>query len=46
MILFVADFFQKALLHKVTEARVSSTSSLLSILRNLTPLQLPYNALT
>jgi len=38
------DFLSKT--HTVTEARVTSISSLLSILGNLTPLQLPYNALT
>jgi len=43
---FVADFFKKAHIDKVTKTRVTSISSLLSILRNLTPLQLPFDALT
>jgi len=40
---FVADFFQKAHIDRVTEIRVISISLLLNILRNLTPLRLPYN---
>jgi len=35
MKLFVVDFFKK---HTLTETRATSISSLLSILRNLTPL--------
>ena len=46
MKLFVADFFQKAHIDRVTETRVTSISSLLSVLLNVTPLQLPANALT
>jgi len=37
MKLFVVDFFQKTHTDRVTETRITSTSSLLSILRNLTP---------
>jgi len=44
--LFVTGFFEKAHIGRVTETRVTSISSLLRILRNLTPLELPYNALT
>jgi len=43
MKLLVADYFSK---HTLTETRVTSINSLPSVLRNLTPLQLPYNALT
>ena len=43
MKLFVVDFFQKA---RSDRDHGASINSLLGILRNLTPLQLPYNALT
>ena len=40
------SFFQKAHMDIVAETRVTSIGSLLSITRDLTPLQLLYNALT
>jgi len=43
---FRSWLFSKSTHHRVTEARVSSISSLLSILRNLTPVQLPYFSLS
>ena len=46
MKLFVADFFQKAHIDRVTETRVTLISSLPTILCNLTAFQLPHTALT
>jgi len=46
MKLFLVDFFQKMRIDRVTETRITSIGSLLSVIRNLTPLQLTYDALT
>jgi len=46
MKLSVADFFSKAHIDRDAETRVTSVSSLLGILRDLTPLQFRYNVLT
>ena len=44
--LFLPGIFFKSHIDRVTETRVTSINSLLSILRNVTLLQLPFNALT
>jgi len=46
MKLFVVDFFSKTHIDRVTEIRITSISSLPSIICDLTPLKLTYNALT